>query len=86
MTFEGTERTFVLSDIGLAHSQSDLIAFIPQSNILFPSDLLYFNSASFLGAGSLCDWASIVGGFTALNAEKIIPGIGPIGTQKDLEV
>lgn len=84
MTFEGTERTLVLSNIGPAHSQGDLIAYVPQSNVLFTSDLLYFDSVGFLGAGSLRDWAHVISGLAALNAEKIIPGFGPIGTQNDL--
>lgn len=86
MTFEGTERTLVLSNIGPAHSHGDLIAYIPQSHVLFTSDLLYFNSVGFLGAGSLRDWAHVVSGLAALNADKIIPGFGPIGTQKDLHL
>lgn len=84
MTFEGTERTLVLSNVGPGHSNGDMIAYIPQSNVLFTSDLLYFNSVGFLGAGSLRDWAYVIGGLGALRAEKIIPGFGPIGTQKDL--
>ena len=84
MTFEGTERTLVLSNIGPAHSDGDLIAYVPQSNVLFTSDLLYFNSVGFLGAGSLRDWAHVIGGLTTLHAEKIIPGFGPVGTKQDL--
>jgi len=85
MTFEGTERTLVLSNVGPAHSKGDLIAYIPQSSVLFTSDLLYFNSVGFLGAGSLRDWAHVIGGLSALHADKIIPGFGPIGTHKDLD-
>lgn len=84
MTFEGTERTLVLSNIGPAHSDGDLIAYVPQSNVLFASDLLYFNSVGFLGAGSLRDWAHVLGSLSALQADKIIPGFGPVGTQTDL--
>jgi len=85
MTFEGTERTLVLSNVGPAHSDGDLIAFVPQSNILFTSDLLYFNNVGFLGAGSLRDWILVVDELAALNADKIIPGFGLIGTQTDLQ-
>ena len=84
MTFEGTERTLVLSNVGPAHSGGDLIAYVPQSNVLFTSDLLYFNSVGFLGAGSLRDWAQVISSLGELGAEKIIPGFGPIGTDKDL--
>lgn len=84
LTFEGTERTLILTNVGPAHSDGDLIAYIPQSKVLFTSDLLYFNSVGFLGAGSLRDWAHVVDGLAVLRAEKIIPGFGPIGTKNDL--
>ncbi len=84
LTLEGTERTLVLSNVGPAHSDGDLVAYVPQSGVLFTSDLLYFNSVGFLGAGSLRDWAHVIDGLTALRAEKIIPGFGPVGTQEDL--
>lgn len=84
MTFEGSKKTLVLSNIGPAHSKGDLVAYIPQDEILFAGDLLYFNSVGFLGAGSLPDWPLVVEGLEKLNAEQIIPGFGPIGTQTDL--
>lgn len=85
MTFEGSKRTLVLSNIGPAHSSGDLVAFIPQSGVLFASDLLYFGNVGFLGAGSLNDWPLVVEGLEKLKAAQIIPGFGPIGTQADLQ-
>ncbi|SHJ88293.1 Glyoxylase, beta-lactamase superfamily II [Malonomonas rubra DSM 5091] len=84
MTFEGSELTLVLINVGPAHSDGDLIAYIPQRKILFTSDVLYFNSAGFLGAGSLSDWLSVLDGLETLGADKIIPGFGLIGTSVDL--
>mgnify|MGYP001205403638 CR=1 FL=1 len=85
MTFEGSKRTLVLSNIGPAHSKGDLVAFLPHSGVLFASDLLYFGNVGFLGAGSLRDWPLVVEGLEKLNATQIIPGFGPIGTQTDLQ-
>jgi len=84
MTFEGSEVTLVLINVGPAHSDGDLIVYVPQSEVLFASDVLYFNSAGFLGAGSLTDWLSVLDGLETLGAEKIIPGFGLIGTATDL--
>lgn len=86
LTFEGTERTLILTNVGPAHSDGDMIAYVPQSKVLFTSDLLYFNSVGFLGAGSLRDWAHVVEGLAALPADKIIPGFGLIGTPRDLNI
>ncbi len=84
LTLEGTERTLILTNIGAAHSQGDLIAYVPQSQVLFTSDLVYFDSVGFLGAGSLVDWAHALEGLSALPTKKVIPGFGPVGTMSDL--
>ncbi|OEU76390.1 MAG: hypothetical protein BA864_12020 [Desulfuromonadales bacterium C00003093] len=85
LSFEGTERTLILTNVGPAHSQGDMIAYLPQSKVLFASDLLYFNSVGFLGAGSLYDWVQVLDGLDSLPAEIIIPGCGPIGNRNDLQ-
>ena len=85
LTFEGPARTLILTNLGPAHSTGDLVAYVPQSKVLFTSDLLYFNSVGFLGAGSLRDWARIIDGLGSLQAETIIPGFGPTGTARDLQ-
>ncbi len=85
LTFEGTERTLILTNIGSAHSEGDLIAYVPQSRTIFTSDLVYINSVGFLGAGSLRKWALALEGVSALQVDKIIPGFGPIGTAADID-
>ncbi len=84
LTFEGTERTLILTNIGPAHSFGDLIAYIPESKILYTGDLVYINSVGFLGAGSLREWAFALEGISALPIDKIIPGFGPVGSKNDI--
>lgn len=84
MTFEGTERTLILTSIGSAHSGGDLIAYVPQSKVLFTSDLSYFDSVGFLGAGSLYGWAAALEGLSTLQPEKVIPGFGSVGGMAEL--
>jgi glyoxylase-like metal-dependent hydrolase (beta-lactamase superfamily II) len=84
LTFEGTQRTLILTNIGSAHSEGDLIAYVPQSKILFTSDLAYFNSVGFLGAGSLTGWATALEGLGALQVKKVVPGFGPVGDMNNL--
>ena len=84
LTFEGTERTLILTSIGSAHSEGDLIAYVPQNKVLFTSDLSYFDSVGFLGAGSLYGWAAALEGISALQPEKVVPGFGPVGSMNEL--
>lgn len=84
LTFEGTDRTLILTNIGSAHSGGDVIAYIPQSKVLFTSDMVYFDSVGFLGAGSLRDWAAALEGLASLQPDKVIPGFGPVGGMNEL--
>ncbi len=78
LTLEGLERSLVLTNVGPAHSKGDLIAYIPQTKTLFTSDLIYVDSVGFLGDGPLRDWVLVLEGISALDADKIIPGYGPV--------
>lgn len=77
LTLEGTERSLVLTNVGAGHSGGDLIAYIPQSKTLFTSDLVYINSAGYLGDGPLRNWVMILDDLTRLDVELVIPGFGP---------
>ena len=79
LVFEGTERTLTLIDIGSAHSEADLVAYVPQGKVLFTSDLAYFDSVGFIGAGSLRGWTMALEELGALMPARIIPGFGPVG-------
>jgi glyoxylase-like metal-dependent hydrolase (beta-lactamase superfamily II) len=79
LIFEGTERTLTLIDVGSAHSESGLVAYVPQGKVLFTSDLAYFDSVGFIGAGSLHGWTVALEELSALLPAKVIPGFGPVG-------
>ncbi len=78
LTIEGTERTLVLTNVGPGHSNGDMIVYIPQSKTLFTSDLVYVGSAGFLGDGPLRDWVITLEGISNLDADRVIPGYGPV--------
>lgn len=85
MTIEGTERSLVLTSVGAAHSNGDLIAYVPQSKTLFTSDLVYVNSAGFLGDGPLRNWVLTLDGLSQLDVNRVIPGFGPICGMEQIE-
>lgn len=85
LTLEGPERTLVLTNIGAGHSRGDLIAYIPQSSTLFTSDLVYVNSAGFLGDGPLRDWVFALDGISDLDVDHVIPGYGPVSDMAEVD-
>ncbi len=84
LTLEGTDRSLVLSNIGAAHSSGDLIAYVPQSKTLFTSDLVYINSAGFLGDGQLRQWVLALEAVSNIEADRVIPGYGPVSSMTEV--
>ena len=86
LTLEGTNRSLVLTNVGPGHSQGDLIAYVPQSKTLFTSDLVYVDSAGFLGDGPLRDWVLALEGISTLDVDRVIPGFGPVSGMAEVTV
>ncbi len=84
LTIEGTKRSVVLTNIGPGHSLGDMIIYMPESKTLFTSDLVYVNSAGFLGDGPLRDWVIALEDISSLDADRVIPGFGPVSSMNEV--
>jgi cyclase len=67
--------------LGIAHSPSDSVAWLPQSRTLFAGDLL-FNAfvPAMPPGGNSANWVQALVQLEQLGAEHVIPGHGPIQT------
>ncbi len=87
MTFQEKMTVFVgdievqLLYLGIAHSPSDSVAWLPQSRTLFTGDLLFNAIAPALPpGGNSAHWIHALEQLEQLGAEQAIPGHGPIQT------
>jgi len=91
LTFED-QMTVSLGDIeveliylGIAHSPSDSVAWLPQSCTLFAGDLLFNTIVPAMPpGGNSANWISALERLEQLDAEHVIPGHGPIQTPAEL--
>ncbi|TYO96339.1 metallo-beta-lactamase superfamily protein [Geothermobacter ehrlichii] len=77
-------RNLVLTNIGPAHTDGDVIAYLPESKLLFTSDLFYAGGVGYMGDGHMQDWVLALEFLQSLRAERIIPGQGPVSRPEDL--
>lgn len=77
--------TVVLSNLGAAHSNGDLMVYLPQSETLYTGDLLYVNSVGYMGDGHMRNWLQALDFMSSIGAKAIIPGYGGVATQKELD-
>lgn len=69
---------------GPSHSPGSIVVYLPREQVLFTGDILFTDSHPFLGEGDLEGWQKALDSVKALGASKIIPGHGPVSTEKDL--
>jgi len=84
LTLKLGQRTVILSNTGGGHTDGDLLVYLPDSEILFASDLFYVSSVGYLGDGHMQEWVMALEFMQQLDARKIVPGYGPVSRAEDL--
>jgi len=82
----GSQRNVQLSAAGAGHTDSDVILQLPGEGIAFIGDLGFFNRQPFLADCHPAVWMSLIEELLDWDVQTIIPGHGPVGTKKDLEL
>lgn len=77
--------TLVLSNLEAAHSNGDLLVYIPEAETVYTGDLLYVRSVGYMGDGHLRNWLQALDFVAALGARTIIPGYGGVCSTKELD-
>lgn len=70
---------------GHSHSNGSSFVYLPEQKVLFAGDILFTGVYPFLGEGNIDEWSKILDYLMTFNASQIIPGHGPVSTNKDLK-
>jgi glyoxylase-like metal-dependent hydrolase (beta-lactamase superfamily II) len=84
MTVYLGQRRVDLMFLGRAHTAGDIVAFIPDANVMFTGDVVEYHSACYCGDGHFHDWPTTLGRIKAWEPEAIAPGRGDalVGTAR----
>ncbi len=74
----------VLTNIGKGHTNGDVIIYVPESDVVFASDLLYIDSIGYMGSGYMTDWLLALDFLEQIGARQVIPGYGPVSRAEDI--
>ncbi|HEY8594882.1 MAG TPA: MBL fold metallo-hydrolase [Devosiaceae bacterium] len=84
MTLYLGKRRVDLRFLGKAHTAGDIVAFVPDANVMFTGDIVEYHSACYCGDGHFAHWPTTLENIRAHDVDAIAPGRGDalVGKQK----
>ncbi len=70
------KREVRIAFIGRAHTAGDVVAYVPDANIVFSGDLVEYHSACYCGDAHFKDWSGTLDRLAAYKARALVPGRG----------
>jgi len=82
LTFEGEmtiylgKREVRLMQLGAGHTSGDIVAWVPDAEVMCSGDLIEYHSACYCGDAHLREWPATLNEIRAFNPKAIAPGRG----------
>lgn len=76
MTVYLGKRRVDLMFLGRAHTAGDIVAHVPDANVMFTGDIVEAHSACYCGDGHFTDWPATLDAIRTYNVDAIVPGRG----------
>lgn len=70
------KREVRIMHIGRGHTAGDVIAFVPDADVVFSGDLVEYRSACYCGDAHFTDWPSTLDRLAEFQAKALVPGRG----------
>jgi glyoxylase-like metal-dependent hydrolase (beta-lactamase superfamily II) len=76
MTVYLGKRPVDLRFLGRAHTAGDIVAYVPDANVMFTGDIVEYHSACYCGDAHFRDWPTTADAIRAYGVDAIAPGRG----------
>ncbi len=78
--FDGPDRRVRLISKGSGHTESDLVLYLPDDQILFTGDLIFNKCHPYVAHGDISKWKAWLDYMNSLEVTTVMPGHGQMGT------
>ena len=85
MTIRLGDRVIELSFLGRAHSNSDILTYLPDDKVLFVGDIAVHKTLPAFPDGHITKWLTVIDETAKVDADTIVPGHGPVGGKAEFE-
>ncbi|MGE5300687.1 MAG: MBL fold metallo-hydrolase [Acidobacteriota bacterium] len=69
---------------GPSHTNESIVVYLPDKKVLFTGDILFTDYHPNIANGNVEGWLKVLDTVAAVDADKIIPGHGPVSGKKDI--
>lgn len=83
MTLYLGKRRVELMHLGRAHTAGDIVAYVPDANVVFSGDIVEYKSACYCGDAHFADWPGTLDMLAAFGSDALVPGRGDALTGQD---
>ena len=70
------KREVRIMHLGRGHTAGDVVAWVPDANVVFSGDLVEYHSACYCGDAHFADWPKTLDRLAAFKANALVPGRG----------
>ncbi|MBX3549971.1 MAG: MBL fold metallo-hydrolase [Xanthobacteraceae bacterium] len=70
------KREVKIRHIGRGHTAGDIVAYVPDANVVFSGDLVEYHSACYCGDAHLKDWPNTLNNLAEFGSAALVPGRG----------
>lgn len=87
MTLYLGKRRVDIMHLGRAHTAGDIVAYVPDANVMFTGDIVEYKSACYCGDAHFGDWGGTLANIAAFEPDALVPGRGDalVGTDTVME-
>jgi cyclase len=78
LTVDVGGRSVTLEEVGPAHTLGDVIAWLPDGDVVFTGDILFHGSTPIMWAGPIGNWIAACRRIRELQPRVVVPGHGPL--------
>ena len=76
MTLHLGKRRVELMQLGRAHTAGDIVAHVPDENVMFTGDIVEYESACYCGDAYFADWPTTLEAVRGFDVDAVAPGRG----------
>jgi cyclase len=85
LTLQDGKQEVRIAFLGTGHTEGDIVLYLPSQKIAFVGDLFFSEAIPNVQDASILQWMKTLQEVLKLDADKFVPGHGPVGSKKDVQ-